>query len=148
MTSCACMQNHNHLTQPRNIPMKVPGSCPLTEPQERSAEPKVEEKNSAKEARGLRYAKAAEELGTAGVAVAWAASGRSPRTTREGDAENGMASSRPGATPFWAWWESPRKRIVVSMQRLLYCLSRVNQTAKSQLCSPIAERAHEGSSPR
>ena len=43
--------------------MKVPGSCPLTEPQERSAEPKVEEKNSAKEARGLRYAEAAEEAG-------------------------------------------------------------------------------------
>ena len=60
--------------------MKVPGSCPLTEPQERSAEPKVEEKNSAKEARGLRYAEAAEELGTAGAAVAWAASGGSSRT--------------------------------------------------------------------
>ena len=60
--------------------MKVPGSCSLTEPQERSAEPKVEEKNSAKEARGLRYAEAAEELGTAGAAVAWAAFGVSPRS--------------------------------------------------------------------
>ena len=60
--------------------MKVPGSCPLTEPQERSAEPKVEEKNSAKEARGLRYAEAAEELGTAGAAAVWAAFGSSPRT--------------------------------------------------------------------
>ena len=45
------------------MPMKVPGSCPLTEPQERSAEPKVEEKNSAKEARGLRYAEAARGAG-------------------------------------------------------------------------------------
>ena len=44
--------------------MKVPAA---SEPQERSAEPKVEEKNSAKEARGLRYAEAAEELGTAGA---------------------------------------------------------------------------------
>ena len=43
--------------------MKVPGSCPLTEPQERSAEPKVEEKNSAREARGLRYAEAARGAG-------------------------------------------------------------------------------------
>ena len=56
--------------------MKVPAA---SEPQERSAEPKVEEKNSAKEARGLRYAEAAEELGRAGAAVAWAAFGSSPR---------------------------------------------------------------------
>ena len=41
----------------------------------------VEEKNSAKEARGLRYAEAAEELGTAVAAVAWAASGGSSRTS-------------------------------------------------------------------
>ena len=41
--------------------MKVPVP---PEPQERSsAEPKVEEKNSAKEAQGLRYAEAAEDAG-------------------------------------------------------------------------------------
>ena len=41
--------------------MKVPGP---SVPQKRSsAEPKVEEKNSAKEAQGLRYAEAAEEAG-------------------------------------------------------------------------------------
>ena len=45
-----------------------------------AAEPKLEENNSAKEARGLCYTKAAEELGTAGAAVAWAAFSGSPRT--------------------------------------------------------------------
>ena len=78
--------------------MKVPGSCPLTEPQERSAEPKVEEKNSAKEARGLRYAEAAEELGTAGVAVAWAAFGSSPRTFQTTISSESMTKSKFLAT--------------------------------------------------
>ena len=50
--------------------MKVPAPA---------AGPKLEENNSAKEARGLCYTKAAEELGTAGAAVAWAAFGGSPR---------------------------------------------------------------------
>ena len=51
--------------------MKVPAPA---------AEPKLEENNSAKEARGLCYTKAAEELGTAGAAMAWAAFGGSPGT--------------------------------------------------------------------
>ena len=78
--------------------MKVPGSCPLTEPQERSAEPKVEEKNSAKEARGLRYAEAAEELGRAGAAVAWAAFGSSPRTFQTTISSESMTESKFLAT--------------------------------------------------
>ena len=79
--------------------MKVPGSCPLTEPQERSAEPKVEEKNSAAtEARGLRYAEAAEELGRAGAAVAWAAFGSSPRPFQTTISSESMTKSKFLAT--------------------------------------------------
>ena len=46
--------------------IKVPAH---PEPQEesRTAAPEVEATNSAREARGLRYAEAAEELGTAGA---------------------------------------------------------------------------------
>ena len=96
--------------------MKVPGP---SVPQKRSsAEPKVEEKNSAKEAQGLRYAEAAEDAGHSwrcgGLdSVRWFIANISRRrvNTRQGDVENGTASSRLGATPFWAR-ASPLKRRV------------------------------------